>query len=97
MRVRESGSPSSAAVLLLHGQGLDGRIYGALAARLASRFRVLVPDLPGYGESPLPVPYGFGAVHERIRAALHRWLRGIPSIRGFRIDPRNAGVTIVTL
>jgi DNA mismatch repair protein MutS2 len=33
----------------------------------------------------------------RIRAALHRRLRAIPSIRAFRLDPRNPGVTIVSL
>ena len=33
----------------------------------------------------------------RIRAAVHRRLREIPSIRGFRLDPRNEGVTIVDL
>ena len=33
----------------------------------------------------------------RIRAALHRRLREISSVRAFRIDPSNPGVTIVTL
>ena len=33
----------------------------------------------------------------RLRAALHRHLRGMPSVRHFRIDPRNEGVTIVDL
>ena len=33
----------------------------------------------------------------RIRAALHRWLREIPSVRGFRLDPRNEGVTLIQL
>lgn len=33
----------------------------------------------------------------RIRAALHRRLRQIPSVRGFKVDPRNEGVTIVML
>ena len=33
----------------------------------------------------------------RIRAALHRRLREIPAVRAFRLDPRNPGVTIVTL
>src|SRR6185503_7316281 len=33
----------------------------------------------------------------RIKAALHAHLRGIPSIRGFALDPRNEGVTIVRL
>jgi DNA mismatch repair protein MutS2 len=31
----------------------------------------------------------------RIRAALHRRLAGIPSVRGYRVDPANQGVTIV--
>ncbi len=33
----------------------------------------------------------------RIRGALHRRLRAIPTVQGFRLDPRNAGVTIVAL
>ena len=33
----------------------------------------------------------------KLRGALHQRLRATPSVRGFRIDPRNAGVTIVTL
>ena len=33
----------------------------------------------------------------RIRAALQQWLRDTPSVRQFRLDPRNEGVTIVSL
>ena len=33
----------------------------------------------------------------RIRAALHRRLRDVPSVRNFRIHARNPGVTVVTL
>ena len=33
----------------------------------------------------------------RIRAALHRRLRDMPSVRLFRIDASNPGVTVVTL
>jgi DNA mismatch repair protein MutS2 len=32
----------------------------------------------------------------RIRGALERWLRTVPTVRNFRRDPRNAGVTIVS-
>ena len=31
----------------------------------------------------------------RLKAALHRRLREIPSVRGFHVDPHNAGVTEV--
>ncbi len=33
----------------------------------------------------------------RIRGALHQRLRAITTVRGFRLDPRNPGVTIVSL
>jgi len=33
----------------------------------------------------------------RIRAALHRQLRGLPSVRAFRLEPANDGVTIIEL
>ena len=33
----------------------------------------------------------------RIKAALHKQLKALPSVRGFSIDPQNAGVTIVRL
>jgi len=33
----------------------------------------------------------------RLRAALHRRLKAISSVRGYRLDPRNEGVTIVML
>lgn len=38
-----------------------------------------------------------GRSRTRIRQALHRWLRSVTSIHGFRLDPRNDGVTIVQL
>jgi DNA mismatch repair protein MutS2 len=33
----------------------------------------------------------------RIRDAVHKRLRALPPVRSFRVDPRNPGVTIVTL
>ena len=33
----------------------------------------------------------------KLKAAVHTRLRQLPSIRGFRMDPRNPGVTIVQL
>lgn len=43
---------SGATVLILHGNGAQAALYGSLMDCLsASGFRVLVPDLPGYGRS----------------------------------------------
>lgn len=33
----------------------------------------------------------------RVKTAVHGRLRQLPSVRAFRVDPRNSGVTIITL
>lgn len=42
------------ACLLLHGAGAASHAWRLIAPRLASRFTVLVPDLPGHGFSDFP-------------------------------------------
>ena len=48
---REEGS--GLPVLLLHGFAEDGRIWNELAPRLSPHCRLLIPDLPGSGQSTL--------------------------------------------
>ena len=45
---------SGAPLLLIHGWGMHGGMWGGVAERLAEHFRVLAVDLPGHGFS---VPY----------------------------------------
>jgi 3-oxoadipate enol-lactonase len=53
-----SGPP----VVLLHAGVADRRMWTALLPVLAERFRVLAPDLPGYGDAPLsPGPFSNAA------------------------------------
>jgi pimeloyl-ACP methyl ester carboxylesterase len=47
---RSTGDP----VVLLHAFPLSSAMWGASAALLADRWRVLTPDLRGFGASPLP-------------------------------------------
>lgn len=57
VRYWRSERPGAETVLLLHGLGGDRRGLAGLAARLPG-VNVVLPDLPGYGESPpLPVPH----------------------------------------
>jgi 2-hydroxy-6-oxonona-2,4-dienedioate hydrolase len=50
-----AGGAGGTPVALVHGVLVSGRYMLPLAAELARRHRVLVPDLPGYGHSdPLP-------------------------------------------
>ncbi|HEY9843596.1 MAG: alpha/beta fold hydrolase [Candidatus Sericytochromatia bacterium] len=43
-------------VLLLHGNGANAALYAPLIAGLAPHYRVLAPDLPGYGRSAALYP-----------------------------------------
>ena len=45
---------SADTVILVHGLGVSGAYWTPTARRLAERFRVLVPDLPGFGDSDKP-------------------------------------------
>jgi pimeloyl-[acyl-carrier protein] methyl ester esterase len=40
-------------IVLLHGWGSEASIWNGLQAKLAPRFRVSTPDLPGYGSTPM--------------------------------------------
>ncbi len=67
---RESGS--GPAIVLIHGFPFDHRIWDGFAQRLSSSFHVFVPDLPGFGKSPLE-PMTFSL--DDIAVMLCDWLR----------------------
>ena len=58
-------------VLLLHGWGCNGETYRKITEHLSPRFRVIIPDLPGFGKSPeppeLPKIWGIGEYADLIR------------------------------
>lgn len=47
VEIQGSGAP----LLLIHGWGMHGGMWGGVAERLAEHFRVLAVDLPGHGHS----------------------------------------------
>lgn len=51
MHVQEFGAGKP--VILLHGFPLSGQIWSQVAQILAGRYRVIVPDLPGHGATPV--------------------------------------------
>ena len=51
---REAGRPDAPAVLLLHGFPTSSHMFRNLIPLLADRFRVVAPDLPGFGFSDAP-------------------------------------------
>jgi pimeloyl-ACP methyl ester carboxylesterase len=51
---REAGPPDAPVVLLLHGFPTSSRMYRALIPLLSDRYRVIAPDLVGFGGSARP-------------------------------------------
>lgn len=49
-------------LVLLHGWGMHGGLFGTLVSALARRYRVQVVDLPGHGHSPPVEPYALDAI-----------------------------------
>lgn len=41
-------------LVILHGWGCNKEMFAPIAAHLAARYTVIVPDMPGFGESPEP-------------------------------------------
>jgi pimeloyl-ACP methyl ester carboxylesterase len=56
---REAGRRDAPAVLLLHGFPTSSHMFRALMPRLADRYRLIAPDLPGFGFSDAPDPAAF--------------------------------------
>ena len=61
-RYRQAGG-DGLPVILIHGLGASAEIWSANIGALASRHRVYVPDLPGFGRTEKPewMDYGPGA------------------------------------
>jgi pimeloyl-ACP methyl ester carboxylesterase len=69
---REAGNPQAPVVLLLHGFPASSFMYRELIPRLADRYRVIAPDLPGFGFTEVPgkrkYTYTFDALAATITA-----------------------------
>ena len=69
---REAGDPNAPVVVLLHGFPASSFQYRELIPRLADRYRVIAPDLPGFGFTEVPAfrnyVYTFDALAKTIEA-----------------------------
>ncbi|HBN8811292.1 TPA: alpha/beta fold hydrolase, partial [Pseudomonas aeruginosa] len=68
---REAGAPDAPVLLLLHGFPSSSHQFRDLMPLLADKYRLIAPDLPGFGFTEVPSErnyrYTFDAIGETIR------------------------------
>ena len=70
---REAGEKDAPAILLLHGFPTSGHQYRGLIDRLAGKYRVIAPDLPGFGFSDAPEAKTFGYTFDHLAEVIENF------------------------
>ncbi len=95
VRVRCYVAGTGPAVLLVHGLFTDHRVWRPVAERLAKDFRVIVPELPGAGESEKPTRYAF--TRDALAETLVDLLAGLSVPRAHVVGHGLGGLVALTL
>jgi DNA mismatch repair protein MutS2 len=69
-------------------------LHGKTAAEAAELVEAFVDDALRAGHAELRIIHGRSG--GRVKAAVHQYLKRLAAVRSFSLDPRNAGVTIVS-
>jgi pimeloyl-ACP methyl ester carboxylesterase len=69
---REAGPKDAPAILLLHGFPSASHMFRDLIPKLADRFHVIAPDLPGFGQSDMPDRSAFTYTFDNIARVIER-------------------------
>lgn len=56
---REAGPKDAPTIVLLHGFPSSSREYDTLIPLLATRYHLIAPDFPGFGQSDAPPPSAY--------------------------------------
>jgi len=81
---REAGRLDAPALLLLHGFPSAGHMFRELIPALSDRFRVVAPDLPGFGQSDMPSRHTFSYTFGKLAEVIERFTEMV-GLRRFAI------------
>ncbi|WP_042421046.1 alpha/beta fold hydrolase [Streptacidiphilus anmyonensis] len=81
---REAGPRDAPAVLLLHGFPSAGHMFRDLIPLLADRYRVVAPDLTGFGQSDMPGRDEFDYTFDNLARVIDRFTEAI-ELRRFAV------------
>lgn len=74
---REAGDPAAPAVLLLHGFPTSSHMFRDLIPALADRYRVVAPDLPGFGFTDAPDRGRFAYSFDRLADVVEGFIEAV--------------------
>jgi len=74
---RTAGDPHAPVVLLLHGFPASSFMFRELIPRLAGDYRVIAPDLPGFGFTEVPAERKYVYSFDRLAATLHAFTQAL--------------------
>jgi pimeloyl-ACP methyl ester carboxylesterase len=74
---REAGRAEAPAILLLHGFPSSSHMFRDLIPLLADRFRLVAPDLPGFGRSDMPARENFAYTFDHVAEVIDRFTETI--------------------
>jgi pimeloyl-ACP methyl ester carboxylesterase len=75
--VREAGDRRAPAIVLLHGFPTSSRMFRDLIPRLATHFRVIAPDLVGFGHSAAPSTDRFEYTFDHLARVVQKLLAAL--------------------
>jgi len=70
---REAGPKDAPVLLLLHGFPSSGHMFRDLIPLLADQYRIIAPDLPGFGQSDMPSRESFTYSFDNIANVIDRF------------------------
>jgi pimeloyl-ACP methyl ester carboxylesterase len=74
---REAGPLDAPAILLLHGYPTAGHMFRDLIPLLADKYRVIAPDLPGFGQTKAPARGKFDYTFDNLAKVMDGFVQAI--------------------
>jgi len=77
MFYRQAGPVDAPVILLLHGFPTAGHMFRDLIPQLAARYRVIAPDLPGFGNTKAPARGEFDYTFENLARVIDEFIEAL--------------------
>jgi pimeloyl-ACP methyl ester carboxylesterase len=74
---REAGAKNAPVLLLLHGFPSSSHMFRDLIPKLADRYRIIAPDLPGFGQTAMPPREQFNYTFDNLANVIGKFTEAI--------------------